>query len=382
MPGAFLLRSPPAGTGSPVGYILRMHHVRWLAILIAAGCTTDAFSFGDGSAHALVFSDGAWIEYSAPPLKERRRFTSTEPGTSVRVLLSDPLRGGFIGVAEPSAAVNSPLLPAQWSLRRYGPEWNVDATRTGVELLGPDSLFLTNWRLTPDGRFFVLQVHSLQTTAVNDLLVLNAVTLAVVDRRPLGPRDLYTGSGPTGATGSQMLFRSSFSPGCSNSLVWVNVETGLVADSTGRPCDQRFLGALSPQRLYFSSEVPGQPPRTVVWDAGTQTEVASSDSVVANDIRLDAIHDQLIVNMGLVLFLMDPQTLAVRGSITADPEGHDEFGSGQLDPRTGAYFVPAYKRLLTDKGFVTYDNRLVVLDLVQRRVAAQLSVGNLPWILP
>ena len=365
------------------GWRLAARRVPYLGAVVLAGCTADVTGVGEGSVHGLVIagvSTVQLIEYSAPPFTEARRLTLNGGSSFVRPMLTAPA-GGFYAVGT-AASPALPLAPDQWSVIRYGSDWTVRATRSGAELVGGDTLITYFLRLTPDERFLVTEVFSAPgaATPVNDLLVLDAVTLELVDRRPMGARQLYTGFGPAGTSGTQILFLSAVSPGCI-AAVWVDVETGVRADSVGIPCDYSFRGALNPQRLYLYPQVEELPQRLLLWDAGG-AGVAAIDSVPPPVLLADPSRGRLVGLMGQTLMLIDAQTLGVQRVVPlAGLPGAPSVVMGVIDP-SGALFATVERARRCRQGICPRDPGLMVIDLDRGEVLAELELDEAVSVVP
>ena len=258
-----------------------------------------------------AYGDGQrLVEYRAPPLVERRTMPLFTPDSGMFVLLREGTDGGFYAMR---FAGPFPL-HGPWTLARYNADWHIAASRTSAELIDTVSLLATPYLTsTPDHRYVVLAVNSLASSEM--LVVLDAVTLAVVNRTG---RDLpqYPASAPTAAAGSQVLL---WGPGgmCPVPLVWLDVVTGLTADSTTMPCDYGLWGALTHRRVYRRGLVP----RVELYDITAGTVVATSDTVrpVFQPYAL-ATHGRLILFEAGRAAVLDAEALTLLGRVATGPD--------------------------------------------------------------
>ena len=357
----------------------------WLAALVLGGCTGDVTGVGEGQVRAVVISGVTTIElieYSAPPIRALRHLTLNGGNSFVQPMVRDPVRGGFYAMAAQGSLAGA-LAPGAWSVVRYGADWTIAATRSGVELVGTDSLVTYFLRLTPDGRYLVTEVFSPPGAAhvINDLLVLDAATLELIDRRPMGLRQLYTGFGPPGTTGSQILFLAAVAPGCV-AAVWVDVAGDITQDSVGVPCDYSFRGALSPRRLYLYPLIDELPQRLLLWDP-SGAGLAEVESARPPLLLPDPARNRLVGLMGSTVMLLDAQTLAVHRVIPLhDVPGSPAVVIGVVDRGTGALFAIVDRTRRCRQGICPHDAGLMVIDLDNGAVLAELDLENGGAIVP
>ena len=355
-----------------------------LALVLAAACSGDPVGVSEFDVRAVVIAGVTTIElveYAAPPIRELRRMTLNGGGHFVQPMVQDP-GGGFYAVAS-AASLAGALAPDEWEVLHYGPGWTVTASRGAAELVGSDTLVTFFLRLTPDARYLVTEVFSPPgvVPAINDLLVLDAASLELVDRRPMGQRQLYTGLGPAGTTGSQILFFSRVAPGCV-AAVWVDVANDVVADSAAVPCDYSFRGALSPDRLYLYPLVQALPQRLLLWDPDG-AGLAEIESERPPVLLADPARGRLVGLLGNELMLLDAQTLAVQRviSLVAIP-GRPSVVMGAVDPASGALFATVERTRRCRQGICPRDPGLMVLDLDHGAVLAELDLETAVAVVP
>lgn len=340
---------------------------RWLA-LAAAACSGDAFSFGEASVRALALVNApggiVLVEYAAPPLIERRRMPAFTPDSGMYVLLRDGSDGGFYAMRFAGAFTGS----GAWELVRFDGDWRVAASRSRSELVDTTSLIATPHLLrTPDRQHLIVAINAIQSART--LLVLDPITLAVVNRTGRPPPLVLLGT--TGATGSQVMLASI--AGCPVSLVWLDVLTGLTADSTAMPCDYHPHGALTNRVVYRYGPISGNQ-GLELYDITTGTVVARADSM-----RPLWPGNGPLVTRGRLVYaeignigVYEAQTLALRGRVVTAGGGRS-LVSATLDDRTealiGATAPPGCPGLCEPNG-------LIIVDIERQRIAVDQILGT------
>jgi hypothetical protein len=244
---------------------------------VAAACGSDTTAAGQGAVRFLLVRGAdalgqQLVEYAAPPLAERRSMPTITADSTMYVLLRAGAGGGFYAMRFPGSTWR-----LDWQLVRYGDDWRVAASRTGTELLDTVTMATEPYlHLTPDGRYLVADVTTLPAYR-RTVFVLDPATLAVVARLA-PPLPVFYRAAPTAATGSEVMLAGPMGTTCPVPLEWLDVGTGLVADSTALPCDYLLNGALTTRRLYRYGPVSGAA-HLELYDAASDAVVAASDSI-------------------------------------------------------------------------------------------------------
>lgn len=335
--------------------------------LIVAGCGND-LSFGKGAVRGVLIVGNPYnrlVEYSAPPLAELRSMPLPLPNGDVLVpLAADPVRGGFFAIQVTPSTTLPGVPPASWSLHRYDANWTPVASRTGAEVVGTDSMGIGPVTLTPNGQFLVVQ----DGQAPDNLVVLDATTLAVIRTITASGMRIYTGWGPTGTTGSQVLMRR-FGVGCGGSVIWLDVATTAHVDSASIPCAglDQFGGALAPGLIYVMSDTLYA--RLELYDAHLGQVVATQDTLSFPFFFPDNLQGLLIEPGGGLLVLVDAHTLKVSGTVaTGSGPSPRTVRFGVVDPGTGAFFATTFEGSAQEKGFIDIFDGIMVVDMARRRV--------------
>lgn len=293
-----------------------------LALLGACGDPTGA---GDGPVRFRAIDNGALVLYSAPPVRELRRFALTRGDTTIRYLRNHS-DGGFYALAGwQTAGVSQD--PSAWELVRYDSDWERVASRRGNQLV-TDSTMIGTLRLTADHSRLVAQLFaSSGGPGTHDLLVLDPVTLQVQRRIAAGERDFLADiPGPTAEAGTEILWRND--PGnCQRSLVWFDVVTLTVADSVQFSCSFSFRGARTRHQLYLydMQHLGGGALRLVDVTTG-QVLASAPDTLFPFRIIADSARGQLLATEG-GLIALDPVTLATRDVILFQAPGEPPVGA-------------------------------------------------------
>lgn len=251
-----------------------------MAIVLSAvaSCSLDVTRVSPEAIHFLAVQGASGpgqrlVEYEAPPLVERRSMATFTSDSGMYVLLRHGTDGGFYAVRFAGIASGH-----TWRLVRYDANWNIGASRTATELLDTVSAAAGPYlQLTADGRYLAAEFITPPNYS-RSLLLLDAVTLAVVHRVAPG-RSLFYQSAPTAASGSQLLLTSPNAGECPVSLAWLDAASGLVTDSTAMPCDYLLQGALARRQLYRRGPQSGPTPRNELYDVTTGAVIARGDSV-------------------------------------------------------------------------------------------------------
>ena len=279
-------------------------------IAACAACSGDIAGFGEGDVHFLALAAGVTagvtsriVEYSAPPLHERRSMDLQRGDTSDVPLRTDPVRGGFYAYRA--------IQGEGWQLVRFDAAWHVASAIPGPSVVGSDSLFIQAPILTPDGRYLVAYLAAVSgaPAAGAEIQVIDAQTLAPV-RRIAGNRELFVGPGPMGTTGSEILALSGSCP--TRGVVWMDAATGTVTDSGSYDCARFFRGARAHGELYLTD--PQAPsPGLVRVSATTGATLAQvvGDTMPLSDIAPDPVHGNLVGYGGPYLAFFDPRTLGL-----------------------------------------------------------------------
>lgn len=292
---------------------------------------------------------------------------TTDSGLSV--LLRDAAGSGFYAERFPGT---NPLGPA-WELLRYDGDWRIAASRSAAELVDTVSLSTPPYlQFTPDHRYVILAVNALQSSQM--LIVLDALTLGVVNRTGRSvPR--FPVSAPTAAMGSQVLLAWVQGGGCPAPLVWLDVVTGLTADSTAMPCDYLLQGALTSRQVYRRGPTSGPMPRSELYDITTGSVIATADSVVP------VYQPWALATQGRLVYfeagdaaVLDGQALTLVGRVATgtNPADPRTVTAAVVDATTGAVIGTSAGRALcsaclpTPDGLVAIDPRSlgVIIDQV------------------
>jgi len=251
-----------------------------VALVTAAGCSLDVTSVRQGSIRflAVVGSHGPGqrlVEYMAPPLAERRSMAVYDSIGTVVPLLRDGMAGGFYAYA-----YNGVSPGGTWRLVRYDADWNVAASRTAAEIADTAALgFPPALTLTADGRFLVAEIWT-QPGYSRSVLVLDPVTLVRIHRLPLPPSYfLFPPDGPTAASGTWVLVTSPNAGECPVSFEWLDVETGLTADSATMSCEYVLKGAVTHRQVYRRGPYAVPSARNQLYDVSADAVLATGDSV-------------------------------------------------------------------------------------------------------
>lgn len=352
-----------------------------LAWSCAIACSSDATGARHNSIRFLVVQGAEGIgqrliEYEALPFRQRRSMPTFTGDSGMSVLLHANANGFF------AVRFAGTSLPEHgWELVRYGADWHVAASRSAAVLV--DTVAVV-WplalQITPDRRYVVLAVNA-PSNLSNTLVVLDAVTLAVVNRtgRPL-PQ--FPNSAPTAATGSEVLLASGASGACPTPLVWLDVATGLTADSTTMPCDYVLNGMLSSRQIYRRGPQSTPSPHFELYNITTATVTATVDSASpAFQPSALATHGRLVYFEPGNALVLDAQALTVIGRV---PTGEDASGPrtvthGVIDSATGLVIAVSAPRTFCIACFPSPDG-IVILDpdsltvLVDHLIGAPVSV--------
>ena len=342
--------------------------LRSLAVVALAACGSD-LSFNYGSVRGMVMfgnPPGVLDLYAAPPLRQLRSMPlQLSAGVIVSPALADPIRGGFYAI-QGVPSTTGPVWTS-WSLVRYGPDWTIAASRTSAELVGTDSLGLYPLALTPDAQLLVAQ----RAQSPNDLVVLDAATLTVLRTIPAPALQIYTGWGPTGTTGAQLLLRH-IATNCNGYVVWMDAVTGAHVDSAGIPCNDQLGGALGPGQIYVMSDTLNA--RLELYDAHLGHAVAAQDSLSFPIFFPDTVHGLLIEPGGGLLVLVDAHTLKLTGTVpTGSGPAPRTVRFGAVDPGTGAFFATWFEPNPLEKGFLDNGDGIMVVDVARQRVVADMA---------
>lgn len=352
----------------------------FLALAALAACSGDSFSFGDGTVRGYTIEGSypglALVEYSAPPVAERRARTLL--GTDGRwrfPIMVDWVRGGFYAERVDTAWVGRPCCPppSGWALVRVGNDWNDAAVRSGTEIVGADTMGVKLWGMTPNGQFIVGQ----RSVAPSDLVVLDATTLAIIRTVPAHGADLLTHY-PWGGTGAQMMLRHAATGACAPYLLWVDMVSGAVADSVQLPCNHTFLGAVAPNRLLLRPDSINS--QLVLYDPVAHATIAQQDTLgYPGQIIADSARGELVELMAGYVVFVNAATLKAKYIIQmGEPPLFRSILSAALDPVRRAVFGISQVPIPSEKGLYGTDYHLVVLDLDGRRFAADVPGGAPP----
>lgn len=338
-------------------------------ICCAVAACGDATGVRFGSVHLLVVQGGQTgqrlVEYTAPPLIERRSMPLGTRGGTLDVLRRDGTDGGFYALRFDSTR--------KWELVRYDADWHVAATRSAAELVDTLSMDAgATLAFTPDHRHLVLFVNPVWNGST--VVVLDPVTLAVENRTD--QRLAYFVS-PflSAATGSEILFTGPDYV-CPSPVVWFDVATARTADSTGMPCHWEFQGAATHRRIYRL----GGPASTVqLYDISSGTVLAATDSVKRlNSWYPVATRDRLIYFEPRDILVLDAATLTRVGRIvTWDSTRAPRFVmGGHFDDPTGLIVATTAPATAGCVACIPTSDGIMIIDPTKLRVVMDAVVGD------
>ena len=231
---------------------------------------------------------------------------------TVAPLLRDGRAGGFYAFAY------SGVSPGRtWRLVRYDADWNAAASATAADIADTAALASApTLTLTADGRFLLAQI-STQPDLTRSVLVLDPATLARIRRLPLPPSYfLFPPDGPTAASGAWVLSTSPNAGECPVSFEWLDVETGLTADSTTMACEYVLKGALTHRQVYRRGPYLVPSARNQLYDVVADAVLATGDSVSPAYLTYPfPIGGRLVWFEAGNAAVTDPSTLKVLGRV-------------------------------------------------------------------
>lgn len=347
------------------------------AIAIAAACSGDVAALGTGTVH-FVTNDGSRIAaYSAPPIGVTHQLPLLDAaGRLTFPLLRSQAPGGAYATRVDSAYVftRATMPGSGWTLERLGSDLTVAASLPGQDIVGTDSGGIAGYQLTPDGRFFVVQ----RRTPPASLVVMDATTLTVIDSVSSHGSVLYfPGPIPLGTVGSQVLLDHP-GPACARYFLWLDVNSGALADSATIPCGHLFFGARAPHQLYLVPDTSNA--QLVLYDGQSQQRMAQQDTLGFPDqVILDAARGEIIERAGPYVVFADAATLKARRILSlVGTTPTRSFVTMALDAPSDALVALIGSYAPAERGFGLLDLSLAVVDVQQARIAAEQSVSITP----
>jgi hypothetical protein len=330
--------------------------------VLAACSSGDAFSFGNGAARGLAWQftgdTATVIEFDGPPFREARR-SNFVVGPSP-LLAADPLTAGGFFVLSGDGGQAFP-----YHVIQYDAAWHLVQNRRVSDVTSTTGLQLMNPRVTPNGQYVTFYMNG---SGAGEWLVLDRASLGLVRRISLSGLSPVTDGFPfpRSETGSQsLMIRNSCPAATTYALLWINVATGVVADSAVVPCDVTVAGAVTHRRLLVSGSAGGSP-FVAIFDVDAGTTAPSipfglffSDdargrlyrtSTNAIDVFDSSLHPQGSVNFtggwdpsgavdaatgAILLAIVDPSVPGATGGFAMlDPVGRREVGHAYLGKPT------------------------------------------------